>query len=244
MASSVGGSLSAGHHDGERARHGAVVAGRPEVVVQAAIGHRHGDDRAAGDVGHRRVAERARRRGARIGDRRVRNEAGVVARGGHLQQLGALPGAGGDPGQVHGLQPGIFGNRRRIGDRIERRRVVHAGDGHRELAAERPVVARGREVVVEAAIGHRDRHDRRAERIGDRRVGQRPGGIRGRVADRGRRDQGRRVARRRHLQRLGLTAPGGDAGQIHGLQAGVLENRRGIRNRIERRRQERDDTSA
>ena len=45
-------------------------------------------------------------------------------------------GRGADPGEVHGLQTGVFEDGRRVRDRRERRGVVYAGDGNVERAHE------------------------------------------------------------------------------------------------------------
>ena len=148
-----------GDHDGEGARRREVVRGGAEVVVEAAVGDDHRDDRAAAGAGHRGVGQRAGgiRRG--VGDRRVgmRPTVSLVA----VICSGCVsPPPAPIPLRGIGLLRGILADRRRVGDRVERRQIVHRVHRDREGAGEHAVVDQRGEVVVEAAIGHGHRDDR------------------------------------------------------------------------------------
>ena len=113
-----------GHRKGPRDR--AVVCGA-EDAIQTRILDRYRDDRGPRLVRHRRVRQRARGVRRRVAHRRIRDQARVAAEDRDLQCLRFL-GAGGDTGQVHGLLRCIFLDRRRIGNGVQRRRIVHRDD--------------------------------------------------------------------------------------------------------------------
>ena len=185
-----------------------------DVVARAAVIDGDGDDGRASGIGHRREGQGAIGVGTGIIDRRIRNQIGIAGGRGDGELLIFVGGTGSDAGQIHRLQAGVFVDGQVV-DGIQRRRLIHRIDRHRESPGD-DVVARG--PVIDS-----DGDDGGAVGIGHRREGQGAVGVGAGIID-GRIGNQIGIAGRRsdseHLIFVGGT--GRDAVQIHRLQAGIF----------------------
>ena len=94
-------------------------------------------------VGHRREGQGTIGVGADILDGRIGNQIGIAGGRGDGERLILVGGAGGDAVQIHRLQAGVFIDRQVV-DGVQRRRLIHRADRHRERL--------GDNVVAGAAI--------------------------------------------------------------------------------------------
>src|SRR5262249_44786377 len=153
--------------------------------------------------GHRRVADRADRIGAGVGDQRVGDQRRVAAGGGDGDDL-RLARAGADARQGDDLRRGrVLVGRRGAGGGVGRGGLVDRQDRDREGTGERVDAAVGGAAVVLDG----DDDDRRAEDVGVGRVGQRARGVGADVVDRRVGDQRRVAAGGGDRQVLRLVGP-------------------------------------
>ena len=115
-----------------------------------------------------REGDRAGGVGAGVADGGGRDQARVAGGGGDGERLDLVGRAGGDAGEVDGLEAGVLVDGD-IGQRVKRRRLVDRVDGDREGA--------GDDVVAGAAVVDGDGDGGGAEAISDRGEGDRAGGV-------------------------------------------------------------------